>query len=249
MLTVPFLSSLLHKPVKDTTGTSVGKVADIVISAMEKPYPLTRALVVAMNQGKISVPWDQIYSLNAEVTLRANPHAIKPYDKQEHDIQLVADVLDMQLIDGEDAKVSRINDVELVSADGSYRVVGVEMGVHSFLRRLGVTAITKNIGLKSHGYIPWEAIDVSNSDVSGIRLKVPKDVITRLHPQDVSEMAQLFEQMQPDDAADLLMRMQPDDAADVLERMPTEKAEAIFEQMPSAQARDIRGLLEYSKGE
>ncbi len=244
---MPFLSSFLHKPVKDNTRVSIGKVADIIISAMEKPYPLTRALVVTISKENTAVPWDQIESLGEEAVLKSALKAIEPYDKQEHDISLVADVLDMQLIDGQDAKFSRINDVELVPTNGSYRVVGVEMGVHSFLRRLGAGPIIKNIGLKSHGYIPWEAIDVSKSDMSGIRLKVPKDVITRLHPQDISEMAQLFEQMPPDDAADLLMRMQPDDAADVLEKMPTEKAEAIFEQMPSVQARDIRGLLEYSK--
>ncbi len=245
---MPFLSSLLHKPVKDTAGESVGKVADIIVRAMEKPYPLTRALVIDTPKGKVSVPWHQIETLGAEVTLRAGPHTVEHYDRQEHDIQLVADVLDMQLIDGRDADVSRVNDVELVPANDAYRVVGVEIGVHSFLRRLGVERITKNIGLRSHGYIPWEAIDVSKSDTSGIRLKVPKDVITRLHPQDVTEMAQLFEQMPPDDAADLLLRMQPDDAADVLEKMPIERAEAIFKHMPPVQARDIRGLLEYTKG-
>ncbi|MGZ4907754.1 MAG: magnesium transporter MgtE N-terminal domain-containing protein [Halobacteriota archaeon] len=245
---MPFLSSLLHKSVKDAEGESVGKVADFIVSALERPYPLTRALVVTTPQGKMLVPWHQIEGLDAEIILKAGPHVIEPYTKQEHDIQLVADVLDMQLIDGQEAKVSRINDVELVPTNGAYRVVGVEIGVHSFLRRLGIGPIVKNIGLRSHGYIPWEAIDVSKSDTSGVRLKVPKDVITRLHPQDISEMVQSFEQMRPDDAADLLMRMQPDDAADVLEKMPTEKAEAIFEQMPPVQARDIRGLLEYSKG-
>ncbi|MGZ4918065.1 MAG: magnesium transporter MgtE N-terminal domain-containing protein [Halobacteriota archaeon] len=244
---MPFLSSLLHKPVKDAKGEDVGKAADIVVSAMEKPYPLTRALVVTTPQGEMPVPWKQIDTLDAEIVLKAGLRVIEQYDKQERDIQLVADVLDMQLIDGQNAMVSRVNDVELAPTNGAYRVVGVEIGVHSFLRRLGIGPIIKNIGLRSHGFIPWEAIDVGKSDTSGIRLKVPKDVITRLHPQDVSEMAQLFEQMPADDAADLLMRMQPDDAADVLERMPTDKAEAIFEQMPSTQAREIRGLLEYSK--
>ncbi len=247
MLTVPFLSNLLHKPVKDTAGASVGKVADIVVSATEKPYPLTRALIVTTGKENITVPWDQIELLDAEIVLKSDLNAIDPYKKQEHDIDLVSDVLDMQLIDGQDAKFSRINDVELVPTDGAFRVVGVEMGVHSFLRRLGAPII-KDITRRSHGYIPWEAIDVNKSDVSGIRLKVPKDVISRLHPQDISEMVQLFEQMHPDGAAELLMQMQPDDAADILERMPTEKAEAIFEKMPRVQARDIRGLLEYSKG-
>ncbi len=247
MLIVPFLSSLLNKPVKAAQGESIGKLSDIVISAMDKPYPLTRALEVLTSREKLLVPWTQTETLDAEIVLRASPDEMESYDKQEHDIQLVADVLDMQLIDGEDAKVSRVNDVELVPTDGAYRVVGVEIGVHSLLRRLGIGPIIKNIGLRSHGYIPWEAIDVGKSDTSGIRLKVPKDVITRLHPQDVTEMTQLFEQVPADDAADLLTRMEPDDAADVLERMSKEKAEAIFDQMSPAQAQAIRGLLEYSK--
>ncbi len=164
MLTVPFLSSYLQKPVKDSKGESLGKAADIVISAMEKPYPLTRALVVTSPQGEILVPWHQVETMDADIVLKAGPGVIERYDTREHDIRLVADVLDMQLIDGQDAMVSRVNDVELASTDGAYRVVGVEVGVHSFLRRLGIGPIIKNIGLRSHGFIPWEAIDVAKSD-------------------------------------------------------------------------------------
>lgn len=61
---------------------------------------------------------------------------VTPYNKQEHDIMLVADVLDMQLNDVDGKKISRVNDVQLALANGSYQVTGLEIGARSFLRRL-----------------------------------------------------------------------------------------------------------------
>ena len=46
------------------------------------------------------------------------------------------DVLDRQLINVDGARLVRSNEIELARLDGWYRVVGVDVGLRGFARRL-----------------------------------------------------------------------------------------------------------------
>lgn len=159
--------------------------------------------------------------LAREVSLIVDSDDVTPYNKQEHDIMLVADVLDMQLNDVDGKKISRVNDVQLALANGSYQVMGLEIGARSFLRRLGAEPVANGIGMKPHGFIPWDAIDMIQSDASGIRLMVSKDVIARLHPADSSELATQLKGMNNANAAAYLAHSDIRNISCAIFRVPT----------------------------
>ncbi|MGZ7171735.1 MAG: magnesium transporter MgtE N-terminal domain-containing protein [Halobacteriota archaeon] len=244
---VPLLSNFIKNQVKDARGNGLGKLGDLVISALETPYPTVKSLLVNTSEGEILVPWNQVGELAGEIRLNVDSDDVTPYNKLEHDIMLVADVLDMQLMDVEGKKIRRVNDVQLALANGSYQVMGLEIGARSFLRRLGAQPVANGIGMKPHGFIPWDAIDIIQSDAFGIRLTVSKDVIARLHAPDSSELATQLKGMNNANAAELIDEMELDDAADVLRELPQERIGAILEQLKVQQSKDIVELLEYSK--
>ena len=109
------------------------------------------------------------------------------------DIRLSEDVLDRQVVDIEDKKIRRVNDIKLSASHGNYHVIGVDIGFYGILKRLGFESIVKPLGVKSNeNIIAWEDIDTLNPDYSKLKLKVPEQKIKKLHPADIAEIVSVL---------------------------------------------------------
>jgi len=131
-----FLSELIKRQVVDATGTMVGKLTDVIVSA-DTPYPKVKALAVRSSDKRhIDVPWEQVAALGRPIQLKVEGQHMTAYVSEEHEVHLVADVLDRQVVDVDDKKLRRVNDLQLAPANGSYRLIGVDIGFTGLLRRL-----------------------------------------------------------------------------------------------------------------
>jgi len=236
---MPFYTELVGRPVVDSGNRPVGKLADMLV-ANDAKYPVITAVTVTPRRGKdpVTVPWDQIVSLDEPVVLRHALDQIPPYQPGSDELSIGTQILDRQIVDVEGHKVVRANDLQLARTNGHYRLIGVDIGGQALLRRLGLQPLTKRLGLGNReNFIAWEDVDpLASSDAAGIKLRVSHQSLSKLHPADIAE---IVEDLSINEAAALLARMDDEAAADALEEVAPEKQVSLLEQMERGRAADI----------
>jgi magnesium transporter len=253
------LSEIVKKPVTDIHGEKVGKLADVIVSA-DAPYPKVKALTVrTSDKHTLTIPWTQVEGLGRQIPLKVGRDEIQQYDVQEHDVHLVEDVLDRQVIDVQGKKVRRVNDLQLSASNGSYLLIGVDIGVRGLLRRLGLEKVADRARINFEGnYISWDAVDTIHSGPSALQLKVPKHKITKFHPADIADILdqlsvndglQLINSLDDEAAADTLEETSPERQISLIEGMETERAAEILEEMSPDDAADLLGDLPADRAE
>ncbi len=215
-----YLSDFIKKPVLSPTGEKIGKLSDVIVSS-DHSYPIIKALKVNIADKKaVNISWRYIGDLGKEIKLKYPLEDIIEYKIQKHDIILLKDVMDRQVVDIEDKKIRRVNDIKISPTNGHYHVIGVDIGVNGILRRLSLNRIAKPLGITSNeDLISWKDIDPLKSDYSKVKLKVPKQKIKKLHPAD---MAEIVDQLGLNESLNILNSLDDESTADTLEEVSPE---------------------------
>ena len=255
-----YLSELLKKPVTDSTEKRIGKLKDVIVSS-EVAYPIIEAITVDSSDKKIiSIPYTHINQLgNHGIKLKNALKDIPEYKIKKSDIRLSEDVLDRQVVDIEDKKIRRVNDIKLSQSQDYYHVIGVDIGFYGILKRLGVESIAKPFGVKSNeNIIAWADIDTLNSDYTQLKLKVPEQKIRTLHPADIAEIVDqlsinesinILNSLDDEAAADTLEEVSPERQVSLLEGMDSHRAAELLDEMDPDDAADVLGDLSDAKAE
>jgi magnesium transporter len=254
-----YLSEFIKKPVVDSAGKKIGKLKDVIASS-ENTYPLISAVTVeTSDKRKINIPYNYVDDMGKEIRLKTLLNDIKEYNFKKQDIRLLEDVLDRQVVDIEDKKIRRVNDIKLSFTRGYYHVIGVDIGVYGILKRLGLESIVKPLGVRSNeNIISWKDIDTLNSDYSQLKLKVPKQKIKKLHPADIAEIVDqlglnesltILNSLDDEAAADTLEEVSPERQVSLLEGMESKRAAEILDEMSPDDAADVLGDLSEDKAE
>ena len=248
-----FLSRLVGRPVRDRDGDVFGKVRDLIV-ALGEQYPPVTGIVVRVAGGRdIFLPWTDVEEIDISgARLRTTRIDIASYKQRPDEIRIWLDLLDKQIVDVEGRKIVRVNDVQLAPVEGHLRLVAVDVGLAGILRRLGLSGpgerLARALHLEAENYIEWEDVDPVESSVSSLKLRVPHQALSTLHPADV---AHIVEQLAPRDragilaaldderAADVLEELAADDQVDILEALSPEKAADILEEMGPDEAADL----------
>jgi magnesium transporter len=256
---MPFLSEMIKKPVVYKAGQTVGKLVDVVVSA-DRRYPKVKALSVLTTKGKtVAIPSEQIERLEDGMRLKVAADDVATYEKEEHEVLLAADVLDRQVVDVEGKKLRRVNDLKLARTNGSYRLIGVDIGATGLLRRLGIERMVERVGIHpEENYIAWTDVDSIRSDPMSVKLTVPKYNITQLHPADIAEIVDqlnlqegltLINSLDEEAAADTLEETSEERQVSLIEGMDAERAADILEEMSPDDAADLLGDLPADRAE
>ena len=252
-----FLSQILGKPVQDRHGEPFGTVRDLIVALGEK-YPPVTGLVVRVASGRdIFLPWSDVESVDVSgARLRTSSINIAAFRQRPNEIRVWLDLQDKQIVDVEGRKIVRVNDIQLAPVRGRLRLVAVDVGLAGILRRLGLSGpgerLARALGIEVANYIEWEDVDPVESSVSSLKLRVPHQALSTLHPADV---AHIVEQLAPRDrtgilasldderAADVMEELDAEDQVDVLEALPPERAADILEEMGPDEAADLMADL------
>ena len=253
-----YISDLTGKSVADLDGERIGSVEDIIASVhSEIPHPKIVAIVVKRQRDSLLVPYSDIAVLIAPaIPLNRRLRDIVPYHPQEHDLYLVRDVLDKQIIDTDGMRVVRVNDLELARVNGHIYVANVDIGGLGLLRRLGLakaaTSLANRLGRPFPlGVISWDDVELLPGD-QPIRLKVPGERMADLHPADLAEIIsdlgrvesnRFLESLDVKTVADTLEEIEPDFQASLIEAMPDERVADVLEEMAPDEAADLLGEL------
>ena len=121
------LSRLLKRQVADSSGESIGRLADVIVRLRGTDYPLVTGVVVAVGGRDIFVPIEQVSGFAGDpLRLAAKRLSLRPFDRREGEVLLRADVLGHRLIDVPSARLVRAADLELGRDRQEWVLAGVD---------------------------------------------------------------------------------------------------------------------------
>ncbi len=252
-----FLSKLLGQQVSDSRSRPVGSLADIVVS-LKRKYPSATKLVVKSGRKKMLLPWELVRSFEESQTLLRLPvDKLEEVEPAENEIFLAGDVLDKQIVDTKGRKLIRVNDLQLARANGSLRVVGVDIGSGAILRRLGLAKLAQRLSRRVQPtLLDWKTVEPVSGEASGMKLQVTHDKLALLHPADIADIANelspeervaVVESLAADVAADTVEEMHPHFQAALLNDLDERKAAVILSNMDPDDAADLLADLPEEK--
>ncbi len=240
---INYLTELLGKPVLEPDGRKVARVLD-AIAAQGDRLPTLAALYCVNKDNEIWVSVEDAEITDEGIRLRVSWDAVTEYTPQPTDLRLQRDILDKQIVDVHDYRVVRVNDVRLATCGDRYCVVGADASLRAIFRRAGVSkpieAFAKAIKKPLHSkLISWDDVETLEPGSAGggrIKLKIPHEKIARLHPADIAD---IVEQLTPQQRAEVIEALDVETAADTIEEMEDEEAAAIMSTLEVERAADI----------
>jgi len=253
-----FLSDVLGRTITDVDGHYLGKLNDLVAREMKEfPHPVVDAVVIEHRGRTRITPYTMVMSLFAPaIPLKLRADELPDYQVTDEDVYLSRDVLDKQIIDTDGARVVRVNDLELVRVNGSLYVSNVDVGFLGILRRFGLANATQSMAATLRMRLPdntisWDAVELLRHDPF-MRLRVPVESLTELHPADVAEIisdmnklesGQVLEALGVEQLADTLENVETEFQVSLVESMSDEKVADVLEEMEPDEAADLLAEL------
>src|SRR5580698_4082355 len=238
------LSELLGSPVFDPGGRC-GRVRELAVSPQEDPARIA-ILVVRTKSGDRALPFSSVISINGGLCTATSASTWTAAAEPEGLLLLSRDLLDQQIIDVHGRKVVRVNDVDLhqdtSNSHPMLRVAAVDVGARGAVRRLlkGVVpsgplhALLRQIPERP---IPWEFVDLIETDPARrVKLKISHERLARLHPADIAD---IVEDLAPDEREAVFETLDEEVAAEALEEVDPKVQKAIVESLDSDRAADI----------
>lgn len=251
------LSELLGLTVYDCTGNTVGRVREAALVPQEDRSRVS-ALIVKTGSGSRILPCASISVINGSVRASTPVADWNPSTGAEGQFFLGRDLLDQQVIDVHGRKVVRVNDVDFYQETAQNRLIlkieGVDVGARGAIRRLlkGVIplgALRMLLLRIPPREIPWEFVDLIETDPARrVKLKISHERLAKLHPADIADIVEdlapnereaVFETLDEDVAAGALEELEPKFQKAVVESLDSERAADIVEEMQPDAAADL----------
>jgi magnesium transporter len=271
-----FVSELIGRPVIDADGERIGTLKDLIASPPgPSHHPKIIAIEVKLPKGIRYIPVSDVMVLIApNIILKRDIAEISAHTPASNDLYLIRDVLDKQIIDTNGVRVVRVNDLELTRIEGSVYASNVDISGAGLFRRLGAGKLSRRWAKGTpesmpQGFISWDNVELLSGD-EPLRLKVPGEKITDLHPADLAEivsdlsrqdgskllesldvktLADTLEEVEPEFQASLIEEMSDERVADVLEEMAPDEAADLLAQLPEQRSQDLLKLMEDDEAE
>ena len=264
-MTTLALSELLGATVYDPSGAASGRVREVALAPQEDRNRVA-SLIVKTKSGNRVLPFASVSSINGGVRAATVTGEWAATNGTEGLFLLERDLLDQQVIDINGRKVVRVNAVELQieapkeagKASPVLRVLSVDVGARGAVRRLlrGVApraALHLLLGKIPPRSIPWNFVDLIETDPARrVKLKISHERLAKLHPADIADIVEdlapdereaVFETLDEETAAEALEEVEPKVQKAIVESLDSERAAEIVDEMDPDAAADLLGDL------
>lgn len=223
------VAGLVGRAVTSVGDIEVGRISDVVVRWSADGYPPVTGMVVRVGRRRAYVPIEQVHSITHDgARLKSARMDLRDFHRRDDEVSLNADVIDHQLVDIDGVRVVRASDLYLAVVGEEIRLVGVDVGFVTLLRRLGPANRRKRP--TPDRVIDWAGVQTFGAGDGPMRLASPNQALRRLRP---AELADLLEKLGRDERQELLRALDPEAAADALEEMqPGELRELLREMTP-----------------
>jgi hypothetical protein len=219
------LTEVVGRPVV-SGAERIGRVVDLAASVSETTPPLTALLVGPRRRAApVAVPAAAAERFGDPIVLRAGTEPDAAWRLGGHELLLVRDVLDVQIVDTAGKRLVRVGDVEIADEPDGPVVAGVEVGVGAVLRRLLLRRLAERAGIQT---VAWEHLHVASGRGHQVLLDSRCAAVMRLGPE---ELADVVERLAVARAAEVLEARSPETAAAAMERTAPEVEAALRDHM------------------
>lgn len=234
------LAGVIGRPVRNQAGLDIGPVVDVVARWADDPYPPVTGVVVRVGRRRAFVSAAKIAVFGqTEIRLQSARLDLRDFERRDGEVLLGRDVLDHQLVDVDGVQVIRAADLYLAAVAGGVRLVGVDVGMASLLRRLGPAKYRARP--TPDRVIDWAAIEPFGTHVSTVRLRTAHRRLQRLRP---GELADLLEDLGREGRQELLASLDAETAADALEEMDAGELETLLREADPDRAAELVASME-----
>jgi magnesium transporter len=270
MTTLP-LSELLGATVYDPSGAATGHVREVTLAPQEDRDRIA-SFIVKTKSGNRVLPFSAVTTINADIHTSTSPADWPAANGAEGLFLLERDLLDQQVIDINGRKVVRVNDVDLqinatIDAGRPHailRIQSVDIGVRGAIRRLlrglaprpALHLLLQKIPPRT---IPWSFVDLIETDPARrVKLKISHEGLATLHPADIADIVEdlapdereaVFRTLDEDVAAETLEEVEPSVQKSIVESLDSERAADIVQEMDPDAAADLLGDLPQDRTE
>jgi CBS domain-containing protein len=236
------LSLVVGGELCDSDGGRLGKVDDLLVRLGDDEYPPVGGVVARVAGRQVFVPAERIGAIGpGRVTVTGLRIDLQPFGRREGEVLLKHDLLDRQLINVDGARLVRANEIEIARVEGWWRVVGVDVGVHSLLRRLLPRALASRVG--TSGFLDWASLEPFTGHIPTIRLRVPHPKLARLHPAELADLVEAAPHGQGEEII-AAVHHDPELEADVFEELADEHQLEFLEERSDAELAELVARME-----
>ncbi len=258
-----YLFELLGKPVVDRDGRAVGQFYDFSMALNNDIYPRAKSLIICAGlfpRRYAEVLLTDVLRIEDKVYLRI-PVAAVLFQKAKitSDFALRRDVLDQQVVDVENKKVVRVNDVHILKVEQQYHIAHVDVGLRALVRRLDLEPVVDTVirlfrpaadYLKAEELVSWKNAQVLTlgNQKNVLKLDVARAKIAKIPPvlladimRDLDRFEQLsvFRSLTFDVQLKVFADMAPDDKSGLVSLLGDHELVQIVTHIPSDEAADF----------
>jgi magnesium transporter len=234
------LSEFLRFRVIDSSGDST-KLTDLVIGKLDTDYPLVTHLIYRQNhQAEKVLPWTAVKGIdraNRQVRVETYEQA-KTIGTLGQEVRLRHDVLDALVLDLQNRRTTRANDLWLDQEDGQLRLSAADTSARAILRRLVRGRFNER---DRDSLYDWKYIEFLRGDPQAVETGAPYH--RRIIHLPSGEIAHLTANIPYLHAAELLSLLPVQLAADTLEVMSPERQVQVFEELEETFALKVLGHM------
>jgi sporulation protein YlmC with PRC-barrel domain len=213
------LSSIIKRPLVDTSGDRIGRVQDLVARLGDSPHPPIVGLVVTIGERDLFVPIRKVAAFEpGRVLFDGRRVDLRRFERREGELLLARDLLARHAINFVGGRIIKANEIELAKVNGTWEVVAVDPSGRPLLRRL---LGPFGRGTSSGQVVDWGGIEPFVAHVPTSKLRIPYRKLSKLRP---AQIADLVEAASHDEGEEIIEAVGEDVEleADVFEELDAE---------------------------
>ncbi len=250
---MPFFSNLRRWTVVDERGRR-GRVIDLVADMLAAEHPpVTHVLFKADDRTRRAIVCDSACGVDEKACVFRvrDLDSSQAVDEDASEIWLGRDVLDSLVLDLENRRATRANDLVVESVDGRLSLRAADTSPTAVLRRITRGWLGRTV--RDEHLYDWRYVEFLDGDPTAVRCGAGEHLrITRLPAGEIAGLAnsipyrhaaELLMLLPEGLAADTLEVMEPQRQLQAFEELTDERAEAILALLPPEDAADLIGRL------
>lgn len=226
----------------DDDGRSA-KLADLSIALLDADYPpVTRLFLVQANNKKGSLPWDAV----SDIDVKRRRLVVRDLKEARHEstasmakeVLLGDDVLDALVLDLQNRRATRANDLCLEQEKTQLVLRAADTGFSAILRRL---TLGRYRYVSKSALYDWKYVEFLRGDPEAVRNGEGYHLrVARLPPGEIARLTDLLPYLH---ASELITLLPDEKAVDTLEALSPERQLQVFEELEEDQALALLTLM------